>query len=65
MRSKIFPGRELPCFPTCLTQRPVNGKSTPEHRQLIIDLLKEAGSMAFTLDAIRLLQDEVTGRWKR
>jgi len=45
-----------------LAWRPINGKSALEHKLLMIDILKEAGSMAVTLDAIRLLQDEVDRR---
>ncbi|KAK5655708.1 hypothetical protein OQA88_5641 [Cercophora sp. LCS_1] len=42
-----------------LTQRRVCGKSTPEHKQMVLDLFEEAGSFDYTPDAIRTLQCEV------
>lgn len=42
-----------------LTQRRASGKSTPAHKQMILDMLHAAGSLESTLTAIRLLQAEL------
>ncbi|KAK4184546.1 isoprenoid synthase domain-containing protein [Podospora australis] len=42
-----------------MMQRRVAGHSTPEHKQLILDMLEKGGSFAYTLDLLRHLQDEV------
>ncbi len=57
---QMLPEGERRVLQNVLTQRRVNGKSTPEHKQLILDTLESAGSLEYTLDAVRLLQDEVS-----
>lgn len=42
-----------------LTQRRINGSLTLEHKVLVLELLAEAGSLPYTLDALRLLQNQV------
>ena len=42
-----------------LTQRLVTGGLTLEHKTLVLDLLAVAGSLPYTLEALRLLQDQV------
>jgi len=54
-----LPGPRALILSNMLTQRRVSGKASPDHKQLILDMLSEAGSVAHTLDVVRLLQDEV------
>jgi geranylgeranyl pyrophosphate synthase len=42
-----------------LTQRRVSGSMSSEHKHLVLDLMKQAGSLAYTVDAIRLLQHDM------
>lgn len=42
-----------------LTQRRLSGGSTLEHKALVLELLAAAGSLPYTLDALRLLQDQM------
>lgn len=42
-----------------LTQRRINGGLTLEHKALVLELLAAAGSLPYTLDALRLLQGQV------
>jgi geranylgeranyl pyrophosphate synthase len=42
-----------------LTQRRISGSLTLKHKVLVLELLAEAGSLPYTLDALRLLQNQV------
>ncbi|KAM4061075.1 hypothetical protein HRG_012974 [Hirsutella rhossiliensis] len=42
-----------------LAQRRVNGKSSLEHKQLILQLMEQSGSLNYTLAALRQLQSEI------
>ncbi|KID83934.1 Polyprenyl synthetase-related protein [Metarhizium guizhouense ARSEF 977] len=42
-----------------LAQRKVNGGSSIEHKQLILQLMRRSGSLEYTLAALRLLQSEI------
>lgn len=42
-----------------LTQRRITGGLTLEHKTLVLDLLTAAGSLPYTLEALRLLQAQV------
>ncbi|KAM4055514.1 polyprenyl synthetase domain-containing protein [Hirsutella rhossiliensis] len=42
-----------------LAQRRVNGKSSLEHKQLILQLMQQSGSLNYTLAALRQLQSEI------
>lgn len=42
-----------------LTQRRINGKSSLEHKQLILQFMEQSGSFDYTLAALRQLQVEI------
>ncbi len=42
-----------------LTQRRLRGSMSVEHKRLVLDMMEQAGSLAYTLDAIRLLQRDM------
>ncbi|KND87002.1 Ophiobolin F synthase [Tolypocladium ophioglossoides CBS 100239] len=42
-----------------LSQRRVNGKSSPEHMRLILQLMERSGSLNYTIAALRKLQTEI------
>jgi geranylgeranyl pyrophosphate synthase len=42
-----------------LTQRRVSGSMSADHKHVVLGMMKQAGSLEYTLGAVRLLQDEV------
>ena len=42
-----------------LSQRRVNGKSSLEHKRLILQLMEQSGSLDYTIAALRELQTEI------
>lgn len=42
-----------------LTQRRINNKSSPEHKQLILQFMEQSGSFDYTLAVLRQLQVEI------
>jgi geranylgeranyl pyrophosphate synthase len=56
--------QNLPSAQSCvlqniLTQRRLNGSMSADHKHVVLGLMKQAGSLEYTLGAVRLLQDEV------
>jgi len=42
-----------------LTQRRINGRSSPEHKDLVLGLIGRAGGLEYTQQALQQLMDEV------
>ncbi|KAK3360921.1 geranylgeranyl pyrophosphate synthase [Lasiosphaeria ovina] len=56
---RALPAAKALVLRNMLTQRRVSGRCAPEHKQLVLDMLAQAGSLDYTLSALRLLQDQV------